>query len=366
MISKDKFDKIKGFKNDDSDFICKIEEYLTHEHCYIDYNNIYKNIEELKEAINSADNYEDAAFYSFLNCEFDIGKQVINIDRSEFDGVADLAATDAYYAGGKYDAKLRGYQKISEEYTKYLEGKEKAVFILDISAISSFPLWNTSMRRKMVSIVEIIQDTSIDKLTSNMLHKIIKESVPIKYVKEEKYDIDTLICITKAIAGKVPIKVHFVDECKTAESIHLVNEIKKFIYALSLDKAQRYDYIYDTVCKDMDEMFSVYGFCNFKNNMCVSQRHKNLFNRYPVPKTDGCCFKVVRKCEHNNKDGTCKVKCLPCKLFTCPYLGKISIGIRTSELILLRSFFNNRQKRISLYKFYNSKETLMRKIVSEK
>ena len=112
----------------------------------------------------------------------------------------------------------------------------------------------------------------------------------------------------------------------------------------------------------MDEMFSIFGFCNFKENKCVAQRHKTFFNRYPVPETDGCCFKVVRKCEHNNKDGTCKVKCLPCKLFTCPYLGKLDVGIRASELILMRSFFNNKQKRISIHKFYNSKEFLLKKI----
>lgn len=365
MISKDKFDKIKGFKNDDSDLICKIEEYLTHEYCYTDSNNIYKSIEEVKDDIKSTNNHDNTVFYSFFNYEIDIGKPVINIDRSEFDGKVDLSTTDVYYAGGKYDAKLKAYREISEGYTKYLEGKEKAAFILDISAISSFPLWNTLMRRKMMSIAEVIQDTSIENLTPEKLHKIIKESVPIKYIKEEKYDIDTLICIIQAIAVKVPIEVYLVNEGKTSENIHLINEIKKFVCALSLDKAQRYDYIYDTVCKDMDEMFSVYGFCNFKENKCVSQRHKNLFNRYPVPKTDGCCFKVVRKCEHNNKDGTCKVKCLPCKLFTCPYLGKISIGIRTSELILLRSFFNNKQKRISLYKFYNSKEILVKKIINE-
>ena len=110
-------------------------------------------------------------------------------------------------------------------------------------------------------------------------------------------------------------------------------------------------------------MFSKYNFCNFKNSMCVSQRHKNIFNRYPKPKTDGCCFKVIRKCAHNNKDGTCQVKCLSCKLYTCPYLSKRNIGLNTSEFILLRAFFNNKQKKNVIYNFYKSKEEIMKKLM---
>lgn len=361
MISKEKIEKINSFKNDDSDLITKILEYLNHKHTYINKDAIYKHFDDV---INEMKDVENSVIYVFSDNKT-LDNNFVSIKKDDFDSVINEKTTEIYYAGEKYETKLKKYKEIAMQYQKYVEGKEKAIFILDISSISSFPLWNTMMRRKMMGIMNKIQEIEFEQLTPITLHRIIKNTELVKFNEKEKYDIDAVISVIKAISAKMPLEFYFINEEEENEKIYLVNELKKLVYAITLDKIGRYDYIYDTVCKDMDEMFSVYGFCNFKENKCVSQRHKTLFNRYPVPKTDGCCFKVVRKCEHNNKDGTCKVKCLPCKLFTCPYLGKISIGIRTSELILLKTFFNNRQKRTSLYKFYNSKEVLLKKIINE-
>ncbi|MBQ8298986.1 MAG: hypothetical protein IJX99_03835 [Clostridia bacterium] len=365
MISKDKMEKIKEFKNDDSDLICKIEKYLNQEYFYDSNENIYESADELKNYLENMTNNDKIAFFLFSNDESIFGEKINKISKTEFESIVDLSTIDSYYAGKRYELKLKKYNEIADKYNKFIEAKEKVIFIIDIASISSFPLWNTAMRRKLLSIEKNIETTLLEDLSPDRLHKIIKTSEPIKYTKEEKYDIDILINIMNEMSDKVPIEMYFIDKVKSSESIYLVNALKKFSHALALDKAKRYDYIYDTVCKDIDDMFLIYGFCNFKENKCISQRHKSLFNRYPVPKTDGCCFKVVRKCEHNNKDGTCKVKCLPCKLFTCPYLWKMSIGIRINELILLRCFFNNKQKKTSLYEFYNSKEFLLGKIISE-
>ena len=151
----------------------------------------------------------------------------------------------------------------------------------------------------------------------------------------------------------------------TNENIFFINEFEKFLKALE-QSSNRNKYIYDTVCNDLENNFLKFNFCNFKNNKCLSQRHKNVFlNNYPYTNTDGCCFKIIRKCQHNNKDGTCKVKCISCKLFICPYLSKRGIGYYASELLLLRAFYTPKQRGIYVNSFYESEDKILSKLKND-
>ncbi len=361
MISQEKIEKIKNINNDDSDFILKINEYLEYQHQYVKEAEVFENVESLKEKIYQ--NEQGISTLYLLFSKEELYLEDLNVLKIENINDENYDSSEMYYAGKKYFLKKDKYQKNVKEVIKaHNAGIQKIIAIIDISSISSYPLWNTIMRRRMNSIKNNIEQFDEDKLSKEELHKLIQKPQLEKLEFSNKYDIDLLIEYMKEACKLGDITAYMIDKQKTNETIYLTNEIAKFTRALTLDKDARYEYIYDTVCKDMDEMFSKYGFCNFKKNKCVAQRHKTLLSRYPVPKTDGCCFKVVRKCEHNNKDGTCKVKCLPCKLFTCPYLGKLHIGIRASEIILMRAFLNNKQKKTSIYKFYNSKEFLLKKI----
>ena len=353
-ISKEKIEKIKSINTDNSDFILKINEYLNYKHEYLNTENVVESLEKLLLAQNSV---------GLIFSSKEINSKENKYIRIENISFKEEKTIDLYYAGKNYKEKVEFYKKHVKIFDKtFIKNYGKIPVIFDISSISSYPLWETMMRRRMKNIIIQLDKSEICEISKDFIDKVIIESVKEKINIENKYDIDFVIEFLREISTFNEIEPYFIDTEKTNETIYLVNELQKFIYALSLARDERYDYIYDTICKDMDEMFSRFGFCNFKENKCVAQRHKTFFNRYPVPETDGCCFKVVRKCEHNNKDGTCKVKCLPCKLFTCPYLGKLDVGIRASELILMRSFFNNKQKRISIHKFYNSKEFLLKKI----
>ena len=365
IISKEKMEKIKGINNDDSDLFLKINEYLTHKHEYIENEMVFENIEALQEKLYQKEPELSTLYVVFSKNKEDFGElDVLRIEDNV--GENSLNTSDMFYSGKKYELKLEKYQKRVEILLEEsLKNTQEVALIVDISSVSSYPLWDTIMRRKMNSTVSKLENIALEDISKETLERIIRSSKPQEVSFEDKFDLDFLILCMKKIIKKANITTYFIDSIKTNESIFLINELIKFTRALNMDKNERYEYIYDTVCKDMDEMFSKYGFCNFKENKCVAQRHKTLFHRYPVPKTDGCCFKVVRKCEHNNKDGTCKVKCLPCKLFTCPYLGKLHIGIRASELLLMRAFLNNKQKRVSIYKFYNSKEFLLERIKKE-
>ena len=143
---------------------------------------------------------------------------------------------------------------------------------------------------------------------------------------------------------------------------YLINELSKIVYGLKLND-NLYEYVYDTVCKDIDNMFSIYRFCDFRNDKCLSQRHKSLFtNNYPVPDKDGCCFNVYRKCEYLKEHGGCEVRCLACKLYTCPYITKLGVGLYTSEILLMKAFFNNNQRRDSVFEFFQPEEKVLKKI----
>ena len=48
----------------------------------------------------------------------------------------------------------------------------------------------------------------------------------------------------------------------------IIENLKKLVYATQLSEKERNEYIYDTTYTDMNEMFSKFGFCNFKENKC--------------------------------------------------------------------------------------------------
>lgn len=366
MISEEKIEKLKKIDNDESDYILQINEYSKHRHEYIEYAEVFENIETLKEKI-----YQKEQGASTLYVVFSINEQNLddlNILKVE-NVILDLKSIEEkYYPNKKYNSKIEKFRKIaSKTIEKRANGVENIDIIIDISSISTVPIWNTKMRRRIDSILRKIEHTPAEQLNAKSLNSLIVESkieLLESQEKQEMYDIDLLIAYFMSADKVGNVNTYIIDSEQTNESIFMANEIAKIAYALKLEKNEKYEYIYDTICKDMDEMFSKYGFCNFKNNKCVAQRHKTLFNRYPVPKTDGCCFKVVRKCQHNNKDGSCKIKCLPCKLFTCPYLSKLNIGITASELILIRTFLNIRQRQVAVYDFYKTEEILLKKISS--
>ena len=361
MISQEKIERLKEINNDDSDFILKINEYVKHEHTYIEQAEVFENIETLKERLYQKEQGISTLYLLFSEKEYNSGD--LNFFKVENIESEAKSIEEQYYPNSKYTDKI---EKIKAHIEKNLEGKINDIVdfdvIVDISSVSGYPLWNTKMRRHICSILKNVEEIAIENLDEHKLAAIIRDSDMNTLGENSKYDIDLLIQYLIALDKIGTVNVYIIDSQKTNETIFMTNEITKMAYVLNLKQDQKYTYIYDTICKDMDEMFSKYGFCNFKNNKCVAQRHKTLFNRYPVPSTDGCCFKVVRKCQHNNRDGSCKIKCLPCKLFKCPYLSQFNIGTLASELILIRAFLNNKQRHIVVHDFYKSEEILLEKL----
>ncbi len=351
MLEKAKLEKIKSFNNDDSDLVLVFDKYIEREIPYSN-ENVYGELDKLIENLE-----KECLYIVFSNKNIEIeNAYTVKIKTTE----EKILEEDLYYTGKRYHDKLKSFSVDNElinELPKYNEVK----FIFDIESISTFPIWETKMRRKITQVLEDINFLS-EELTPEKFAEIVHSTKTKEIENKQLYDLDLVIKYILEISKLKNVQAIFLSEANECCEKFIIEELKKVVFAANLPLKERNDYIYNTTYKDMNEMFSRFNFCNFKENKCLSQRHKNLSNKYPKPKTDGCCFKVFGKCKYNNKDGTCQIECLPCKIFTCPYLSKLGVGLRISELILMRAFMNSKQKRLLIYNFYKPKEFFIKRM----
>jgi len=128
---------------------------------------------------------------------------------------------------------------------------------------------------------------------------------------------------------------------------------------------KQYRYIYDTVCNYLDGHFYGKNVCDFKDNHCPVTANTSTIT--------GCCkhFKYrwlgplskLVVCEHLNKDYTCGVKCIGCKLYTCHYLEKKGIKFRIKDFLLLDAFFNPLQKYVIKYMVYTPRDKVIKRLM---
>ena len=229
MISQKKIEKLKNINNDNSDFILKINEYLTYKHKYIKEAEVFENIESLKEKIYQKEQGVPTLYLLFSNEELCL--EDLNILKIENVIEENTFLSESYYAGKKYDLKKANYQNVAKEViTAHNTGIQKIIVIIDISRVSTYPLWNTIMRRRMNSIVNNINQIDEEKLSKEELHKLIQKTSLEKLEYENKYDIDLLIEYIKAASGVGELTTYMIDNEKTKESIFLTNELEKFSY----------------------------------------------------------------------------------------------------------------------------------------
>ena len=149
------------------------------------------------------------------------------------------------------------------------------------------------------------------------------------------------------------------------------NDINNSIKALRIkNKEKRNAFIYDTMCNILDEKWQKYSPCHFCNNKCIASRNNYMDKEY-----DGCCYSFDRKlfgkvkkekCIHLKKNKSCDTKNISCKLFTCNYLKKNNIfSTSFDDYLLLKLFFNKKERLIIKYNFFKTREEVLRKL-SEK
>lgn len=139
------------------------------------------------------------------------------------------------------------------------------------------------------------------------------------------------------------------------ERIYNLYHIEK---ALNIkNKKERYEYIYDVVCDYLDSYFKGKNLCEFKDNKCAGDRSKKF------EKSCGCCNGKTRGTCKYLIDGNCSIKCMACKLFTCPTLKKKGIRFRIKDIPLLNYFFNLRQKEVLAYTIFTPKEQVIERLI---
>ena len=140
---------------------------------------------------------------------------------------------------------------------------------------------------------------------------------------------------------------------------------------LTADLKESYEYIYDIVCDYLDSEFEKHNYCNFIDNNCELGQSKGVVNTKGV----GCCYsyKLFRfltidfmydhkPCE-NLKNCHCAIKCISCKLFTCECLKKRGIKFTPENILLLKCFFNRKQRLILRYNIFRTKELIIDKLL---
>lgn len=291
----------------------------------------------------------------------DLENKILKISNKISNDDSDLLSMMYRYATQTYE--LNSYERILKSTDAIPAGK----IIIEVEKVDFNVIWNTKMRSKITNIMKEISKIDIEELNAKGLHNILKNTVITTFESNANniLKIDELINQLRKNPNVSRQNTYYICDNLSNKNIFFINEMEKVVKAIEVG-SNKDEYIYDTVCEDLENNFLKFNFCNFKNNKCVSQRHKNVFlNDYPTPNTDGCCFKVFKKCKYNNKDGTCQIKCISCKLFICPYLSKLGIGYYASEILLLRTFYTPRQRRIYVNSFFTKKAHIINKIVNQ-
>lgn len=203
-------------------------------------------------------------------------------------------------------------------------------------------------------------------------HKFTNILLYIDYNNNGEYIIKCIKKIKKE-CKKYNISLGTNDNKKIVGFIFSKNEISKYdqlitsINAILIDdKKYRYEYLYDSICKYLDNEFINKDICGFSNDKCIAKKDLN--------KTMGCCYNFKNKrlgmlgpykpdlCEymHNKK---CSADCISCKLYTCDYLRKRGIKYTTNSILMIKCFFNPIQKLVVTTSFFKTKQNILSKLI---
>ena len=125
------------------------------------------------------------------------------------------------------------------------------------------------------------------------------------------------------------------------------------------DKKERYEFIYDKVCSYLDKNNNNY--CEFIDDICIRDRINNNNHK------NGCCECNGRgKCKYLINSICTLNNCISCKLFTCKTLKEKGIEEKLNNYVLLKYFFNQKQKDILRFSYWTPKEIIIDRLINNK
>lgn len=239
--------------------------------------------------------------------------------------------------------------------------------IVDLDKIYSKPYFYTKMRIHLNGIINKLENTDISILSKNP-SKFCKNISLANYSKtfektESEIDIVDFIKVVNQKKSENPdynTDLVFIAKELDEETLFKEEQIRKAIEIININsKEKKYERIYDEVYSYLQKDFIANNYCDFQNSKCVTQRH---FSIYPPCRKNGCCFTQIKTCKHLQKDGSCNVECMACRLFSCPYLSKRGISYLASEFVLFKAFLTKEQRHHLVFDFYKPKSEVLKKL----
>ena len=280
----------------------------------------------------------------------------INTDNSRFI----LNIIDSYNKSKNSFEKQLSNSTVITNYKDEINGS-----VIDLDKIWSKPYFYTKMRLKLNKIINKIENCKYEDFSKNPKHfcnKLLKIKINKSFTKPDKLiDIVDFINSLKNNAQLESTSFTFIAKNLDEETLFKEEQIKKAIEIIKIKEyKEQITKVYEEINDYLNKDFIANNYCDFMNNKCIAQRHLTL---YPINWKNGCCFMEIRKCNHLEPNGSCKVDCLACKLFSCPYLTKKGIGYWASDFILLKAFLNKEQRKHVVFDFYTPKETVIKRLL---
>ena len=108
----------------------------------------------------------------------------------------------------------------------------------------------------------------------------------------------------------------------------------------------RIEYIYDTLCCQIDSYYRDKNLCQFHKNQCLVQRKNKKYE-------NGCC----RLCKYASRQG-CTTSNFTCKMFYCESAKLGNSTLKNDNLILLKCL-GIRQRILLQHDFFSSREEVI-------
>ena len=212
----------------------------------------------------------------------------------------------------------------------------------------------------------------IDDLYKFFKKNLIMNDIIIFYLDFSNIDLslkksDLLVCIFKKLQKIRSLKEKKILVYRVPGKSFYEEFVEYSICLLNYkSKNDKYNYLYDSICKYLDDRVVQTNACKFKDDKCIAKRNTNC--------TMGCCHhfkniyfgmlyeKKMHLCEYQ-KDKCCIAKCITCKMYMCDTLKKKGYKYTTSNVILIKRYFNPLQKLIIITSFFKTKEKIMKSLM---
>jgi len=194
----------------------------------------------------------------------------------------------------------------------------------------------------------------------------------IKYDKRNANKIIRELRDTRKIAdlSKKHIKVKTIGE-QIEDTHKIVDQYKYYICtainAVQIDNSkERCNYLYDEICFYLDNVCISKNLCEFKNDKCFVKRNTDTTmgccHHYPNKKWGMLYQKKMVPCEYLGEKG-CTTKAIGCKMFMCDEINKKGYNFTVYNVLLIKYFFNIFQKIIIKTGVFQTKESIMKKLL---